>query len=411
MKKQLKNLLSLSVCTVSVLLLSASKMPDQYVNDPVSWGFFAHKRINRLAVLTLPPEMMVFFKKNIDFISDHAVDPDMRRYSTRMEGARHFIDLDQYGTPPFPHLPRNWSDALIQFTDISIVDASGDTLLLVNHRDTMVPVMRQEYRQWFQHSVIPAFYSGEERIDPDSVFRFFSDWGRLDNRPDAAFFQEFISGHGILPWNLQYFQQKLTTAFQERDARKIMKLSAEIGHYIGDAHVPLHTCSNYNGQKTGQHGIHGFWESRIPELFADESYDYFVGKPSYVENTRDWFWKCALDSHSMVDSVLSFEKMLRESFPPDRQMCPDMRQGIIGIHPCREFASAYQDALDGMVERRMRAAIIAVSSAWYTAWVDAGQPNLSGLEAGTPDQQEMDEDKSVKNAFALGKILGRTEDH
>ncbi|MFM8373112.1 MAG: zinc dependent phospholipase C family protein [Bacteroidota bacterium] len=411
MKKQLNNLLFLSACTVAMLLLTASATPERAgINQP-SWGFFAHKRINRLAVLTLPPEMMVFFKKNIDFISDHAVDPDMRRYATRLEGARHFIDLDQYGTPPFPLLPRNWSDALIQHTDIRVIDTRGDTLLLVSHRDTMTPVMRQEYRRWFQQSVTPVFYSGKEEINPDSVFRFFSEWGRLDTQPKNAFFQEFISGHGILPWNLQHFQQKLTTAFQERNTRKILKYSAEIGHYIGDAHVPLHTCSNYNGQKTGQHGIHGFWESRIPELFADESYDYFVGKPSYIENTRDWFWKCALDSHNMVDSVLSFEKKLRESFPADRQMCPDMRKGVMGIHPCREFASAYQEALDGMVERRMRAAIIAVSSAWYTAWVDAGQPDLSGLDAGAPDQQELEEDQSVRNAFALGKILGRTEDH
>jgi hypothetical protein len=43
-----------------------------------------------------------------------------------------------------------------------------------------------------------------------------------------------------------------------------------LGHYIGDAHVPLHTTSNYNGQKTNQHGIHGLWESRIPEQLFDE---------------------------------------------------------------------------------------------------------------------------------------------
>ena len=411
MKKQLNNLLFLSSCTVAILMLTASAIPEKTGINLPSWGFFAHKRINRLAVLTLPPEMMVFFKKHIDFIADHAVDPDMRRYATRLEGARHFIDLDQYGTPPFENLPRNWSDALIRHTDIRVVDSKGDTMLLVDHRDTMTPVFRQEYRKWFRQSVVPAFYSGNHEVNPDSVFRFFSDWGRLDTRPADAFFQEYISGHGILPWNLQHFQQKLTDAFRERDARLILKLSAEIGHYIGDAHVPLHTCSNYNGQKTGQHGIHGFWESRIPELFADESYDYFVGKPVYIENTRDWFWQCALDSHSMVDSVLSIEKALRESFPADRQMCPDMRQGIMGIHPCREFASAYQEALDGMVERRMRAAIIAVSSAWYTAWANAGQPDLSGLNAGTPNQQELEEEQTVRNAFALGKIFGRTEEH
>jgi hypothetical protein len=49
------------------------------------WGFFAHKRINRLAVLTLPPQMMVFFKPNIDYLTDHAVDPDMRRYASKHE--------------------------------------------------------------------------------------------------------------------------------------------------------------------------------------------------------------------------------------------------------------------------------------------------------------------------------------
>ena len=70
------------------------------------WGFFAHRRINRLAILTLPPEMMIFFKPNIDWISDHATDPDMRRYSTTFEAPRHYIDLDNYGEAPFDGLPR-----------------------------------------------------------------------------------------------------------------------------------------------------------------------------------------------------------------------------------------------------------------------------------------------------------------
>ena len=73
-------------------------------------------------------------------------------------------------------------------------------------------------------------------------------------------------------------QQRLTKAFQDRDAKKIIQLSSEFGHYIGDAHVPLHTTENYNGQLTNQVGIHAFWESRIPELFADTEFDYFVGK-------------------------------------------------------------------------------------------------------------------------------------
>jgi hypothetical protein len=43
------------------------------------WGFYAHQQINRLAVFTLPVEMIPFFKKHIGFLSDNAVNPDKRR--------------------------------------------------------------------------------------------------------------------------------------------------------------------------------------------------------------------------------------------------------------------------------------------------------------------------------------------
>ena len=175
--------------------------------------------------------------------------------------------------------------------------------------------------------------------------------------------------------------------------------------------MPLHTCSNYNGQKTGQHGIHGFWESRIPELFADESYDYFVGKPEYIENTTDFFWNAAFASNSMVDSVLSIDKMLHQTFPADRQMCPDMRQGVTILAPCRDFAAAYQDALQNMIERRMRAAIHAVSSAWYTAWVDAGQPDLSDMERPVITEEDLKEEAAMKKLYQSGKTLGRPEEN
>lgn len=108
--------------------------------------------------------------------------------------------------------------------------------------------------------------------------------------------------------------------------------------------MPLHTCSNYNGQKTNQHGIHGFWESRIPELFADENYDYFVGKPKYIEKTDKWFWNTAFASNELVDSVLSLERALRRSFPSDRQMCPDMRNRVSSSLPrvCRSLPKRHE---------------------------------------------------------------------
>ncbi len=380
------------------------------IHQSPDWGFFAHKRINRLAVLTLPPQMMVFFKPNIDYLTDHAVDPDMRRYASKHEAPRHYIDLDNYGTPPYADLPRQWLDAMLTHTDVWGVSASGDTSLLFGSKKPVNEVWQREYKNWFSRQLLPRFYKDEETLDADSLIVFLDLMG-MKQKPKSAFFDEHLSDHGVLPWNLQRMQRQLTEAFRQRDSRRILKLAGDMGHYIGDAHVPLHTTSNYNGQKTEQHGIHGFWESRIPELFADESYDYFVGKPEYIESTEDWFWQTVFDSNKLVDSVLTFEKRLRRTFPKDRQMCPDMRLGTMVVTPCRDFAGAYQEAMNGMVERRMRAAIHAVSSAWYSAWVDAGEPDLSKMDVPVISEEERKEEERMRKNFELGKILGRAEEH
>ena len=112
----------------------------------------------------------------------------------------------------------------------------------------------------------------------------------------------------------------------------------------------------------------------------------------------------------MVDSVLTIERAMRLTFPADRQVCPDMRLGISVLAPCREFADAYQKALQGMVERRLRAAIHAVSSVWYTAWVDAGQPDLTKMDTAPLSEEELRAEAELKKSYEGGKILGRPEE-
>ena len=79
------------------------------------WGFFGHKRINRIATFTLPPEMFGFFKEHIEYLTEHAVDPDKRRYAVDGEAQRHYIDIDHYveeGEDPFEVVPRKWNRAV-----------------------------------------------------------------------------------------------------------------------------------------------------------------------------------------------------------------------------------------------------------------------------------------------------------
>jgi hypothetical protein len=271
------------------------------------WGFFAHQKINYIAVFLLPPEMMVLYKPNIDFLSEHAVDPDKRRYAVSEEGPRHYIDIDHYGPYPYTNLPRSWKEAVAKF--------------------------------------------GE-----DSLKMF-----------------------GIVPWHIQTMLLRLTSAFKEKDFSRIMKNSAEIGHYIADAHVPLHANSNHNGQYSNQKGIHGFWESRVPELLAEKEFNFFIGKAHYIENAGTYIWSRVLESALAADSVLTFERELTRSFPSNMKFSFENRKGVLIRQYSTAFTIAYDKMLNGMIERRMRLSIASIASFWYTAWVNAGQPNLHAL--------------------------------
>ena len=159
----------------------------------------------------------------------------------------------------------------------------------------------------------------------------------------------------------------------------IMKNSTELGHYIADSHVPLHACSNHNGQFTNQKGIHAFWESRVPELLAEREFDFFIGKAAYIVNPLDFAWSRVLESAKAADSVLYFEKELTKQFPADQKYAFENRNGVVIRQYSSAFTIAFNKKMEGMIERRMRQSIFAVASFWYTAWVNAGQPDLREL--------------------------------
>lgn len=188
--------------------------------------------------------------------------------------------------------------------------------------------------------------------------------------------EDTIHQYGIVPWWIQTMLQRLTGAFREKNKESILRISAEIGHYIADAHVPLHACSNHNGQFTDQKGIHEFWESRVPELLADKEWDFFIGKAEYITNPGPFIWQRVLESALASDSVLRIEKKLSGNYPPDQKFAFEERNGMITRQYSTAFSVAYDRALNGMIERRMRQSIFAVASFWYTAWVNAGQPEI-----------------------------------
>jgi hypothetical protein len=179
----------------------------------------------------------------------------------------------------------------------------------------------------------------------------------------------------------------LRDAFLVRDPERILRLSAELGHYIGDAHVPLHTTENYNGQLTGQEGIHGFWESRLPELFSDD-YNFLVGKAEYIDNPQRAAWKAVLGAHLAVDTVLSEEKKLASLMQDKKYGFETRGRQTIRVYSVG-YARAYAKRMEGMVERQMRSAIKMTGDFWFSAWIDGGQPDLQELKDYMPTEAEL----------------------
>ncbi len=397
-----------------LLLCSSSTV---FSSPPVpQWGFYSHRKINRQAVFTLPPEMMVFFKKNIEYLSIHAVDPDMRRYASPHEAVRHYIDLDHYGKAPYHEVPRNWTDALTKFSEYYFINARNDTLPMlmepVSYEKELVRfnpkltggdtimVPTTEFRRFFSRNILPQYYEENWVIHPDSLKKLM---GVTDIKAVSAFAVDRFSEHGILPYNLERMLERLTDAFRQKNAQSILRHAADIGHYIGDAHVPLHTTKNYNGQLTNQNGIHAFWETRLPELYADWAYDFWVGKAQLIEHPNDYFWNIVLKSNSYVDSVLLIEKSLTKLVDSDQKFCNEMRGDMLIVTQCEEFARLYHERLGGMVEERMRSSIHSLGSIWYTAWVMAGQPDLRNLALGIEDPEQAELEKAFKSGNQKGR--------
>ena len=372
------------------------------------WGFFGHRLINKVAVFTLPTEMTGWYKPYIDYISEHAVDPDKRRYATKHEAVRHYIDLDHWGELPFDHMPRSWDKVL----------ALNLELFQINGTDTVYFLRALPYTTWTD--TIPDYQSRLTLVRKYYLKQYYEDVALIpcDSllviMPEARceggdlMMADQFSAHGIVPYHLVTMQNRLTSAFEERNLDKVLRVSAELGHYIADACVPLHTTSNYNGQLTGQTGIHAFWESRIPELFAIEDFDMVVGGASYIEDPSAYFWSLVLSSHKEVNQVLDIEKALSQTFPSDKQFCFVDRLNANIRTQCPEYALAYHQAMNNMVEDRFRVAVKALGDAWYTAWINAGQP----LPPQTQNTIQPDlADEELNKAVRSGKAYGREHEN
>jgi hypothetical protein len=304
----------------------------------LSWGIVGHERINKAAVMALPKPLQVFFYNHIDFITQEASVPDIRKYALNYkdENPRHYFDMENFG--PVDSLPQTMEAA------------------------------KKKY--------------------------------------DA----KFLNDNGILPWYIEDMMVKLTKAFKDKNRAEILFLAADLGHYIGDAHMPLHTSANHDGQLTDQKGIHSLWESRLPELFV-KNYKLNVPEAQYYQDVHKATWDMIHDTHSLAQPLLDIDKKLRTATPEGEVFKKDADGKILkSKYNTAVFADQYAEKLhkelNGMVENQMRKAITATASFWYTAWVNAGKPDLSDLDSSAVTQRNYQALQDDLKLFQRGDLFG-----
>jgi hypothetical protein len=226
------------------------------------------------------------------------------------------------------------------------------------------------------------------------------DW----NEAVKKYTKDSLLKYGYVPYHVIYMKGKLTEAFRSQNKDSILFYASDLGHYISDAHVPLHTTENYDGQLTNQKGIHSLWESMIPEIEITHYNLYSNHHASYLKHPEQAIWGAVRTSAALVPEMLAKEKEVSLSFNDAQKYRVQIRRGKEYKSYTSDFAKAYAVALKTSINDQLLASANLIADFYYTAWVDAGKPNLKTLNVGFGNKERKAmklEQKQFKNNALL----------
>jgi len=201
-------------------------------------------------------------------------------------------------------------------------------------------------------------------IDIDAYEEFFTgtlphDYATMVER----FGRQRVEDNGIIPWAIETTLATLSQQFRARDWPQAVATAADLGHYVADAHQPLHLTLNYDGQQTGQRGIHSRYESALTELHLQD----LVPAP-----------RVATAYARPVDAVFAWI----DATYADVQVVLDADFAAQAAAGGQTGTPAYYDVMwsrtGALAVREVRDATHALAALWLTAWLDAGSPPLPG---------------------------------
>lgn len=170
----------------------------------------------------------------------------------------------------------------------------------------------------------------------------------------------FVEQEGILPWATITTVDSLKSAFKRKDWTKAQLFAADLGHYVGDGHMPLHITKDYNGRTTADRGIHSRYETTMIDRFQQQL-TFTSDTVSYVSDVSRFVFDYIYGNYKFVDSVYHADSLGRSKGPTTSD---------IYYTTLWNTSSAFTRQLFNNASKRLAALI-------YTAWVNAGKPQLN----------------------------------
>jgi hypothetical protein len=264
-----------------------------------------------------------------------------------------------------------------------------------------------------QHSVRPDQRRNQDSTEAPKHFidlEAFGDsaaWKMPLNWTQAIekFSTDSLVKYGYVPYEIVATKEKLTHAFGNVNKDSILFYAADLAHYIGDANVPLHTTLNYDGQLTGQKGLHALWESVIPEIELSQYQLYNGYKAKYLKQPEVAIWEAVRRAHLLLNDVLEKERIVTKEFTDSTKYRIQKRNGRDVRYYTTEFAKAYAATLAPTIKDQLLYSSNLIADFWYTSWVDAGKPDLNILLKTSFRRADKKKIRTEKKAFRKGKLL------
>jgi hypothetical protein len=173
---------------------------------------------------------------------------------------------------------------------------------------------------------------------------------------------DFVHKQGTLPWATLASYDTLVACLERKDFDKAVLTAADLSHYVADGHMPLHITKNYNGQLTGNEGIHSRYESAMISMFIDEI-NFDQRHIQKVQNIEDFIFSYLYQSYNYVDSVL---------------LADDYAFSKAGNKTSFDYHLALWGKTKSFTTLMFNKAAFSFASLFYTAWAEAGSPDISG---------------------------------